>query len=137
MMTFKPIKVGVMGFKNGHVTGMFDAMRSNSTFEVVAVSVDAKTRSLMEERYGDNHLFDNYEVFNSDAEMIKKHPELELCVFGGSNSEHMEQFRLCAENKINAIMMKVPTLDMSEYDEMLRLERESGIKVSIELEMRW
>ena len=106
-------------------------------FEVVAVSFDAETRNLMEERYGNKQLFDKYDVFYGDAEMVKKHPELELCVCGGTNAEHIKQFRLCAENKINAIMMKVPTLDMAEYDEMLRLEKESGIKVSIELEMRW
>nr|MBO4518042.1 Gfo/Idh/MocA family oxidoreductase [Clostridia bacterium] len=137
MSTFKPIKVGIMGFKNGHVTGMFDAMRFNPMFEVVAVSFDAKTRNLLEERYGDARLFDKYDVFYNDADMVKSHPELELCVCGGSNAEHMGQFRLCAENKINAIMMKVPTLNIAEYDEMLRLEKESGIKVSIELEMRW
>lgn len=137
MSEFKPIKVGIMGFKNGHVTGMFDAMRYSPLFEVVAVSLDEARRPLLEERYGDKNLFDTCDVFYNDAEMIRSHRELELCVCGGSNAEHIGQFRLCAENKINAIMMKVPTLDMSEYDEMLRLEKESGIKVSIELEMRW
>ena len=137
MSKFEPIKVGIMGFKNGHVTGMFDAVRTNPMFEVVAVSFDAERRNLLEERYGDVRLFDKYDVFYNDADMVKAHPELELCVCGGSNAEHISQFRLCAENKINAIMMKVPTLDMAEYDEMLRLEKESGIKVCIELEMRW
>ncbi len=93
---FKPIEVGIMGFKNGHVTGMFDAMRSNAMFHVVAVSTDVKTRALLEERYGDEHLFDKYDVFCSDEEMVKKHPELELCVCGGTNAEHIKQFRLCA-----------------------------------------
>ena len=137
MDSFKPIKVGIMGFKNGHVTGMFSAMRSNPLFEIVAISFDKGRKEQMEERYGDPHLFDKYDIFYDDEEMIKKHKELELCVCGGSNKEHLRQFRLCAENKINVVMMKVPTLNSDEYDEMIRLEKESGIKVSIELEMRW
>ncbi len=136
-MDFKPIKVGIMGFKNGHVTGMFNVMRTSTLFEIVAVSLDAKTRTLLEERYSDNNLFDNYDVFNNDKELIEKHPELELCVCGGTNKDHINQFRLCALNKINVVMMKVPTLNMAEFDEMIKLEKESGIKVSIELEMRW
>lgn len=136
-MDFKPIKVGIMGFKNGHVTGMFDVMRFSPLFEVVCVSLDKKTRSLLEERFGDDNLFSKYDVFDSDKEMIEKHPELELCVCGGTNRDHINQFRLCAKNRINVVMMKVPTLNMAEYDEMIKLEKESGIKVSIELEMRW
>ena len=137
MLEFEPVKVGIMGFKNSHAIGMFQAMRTSPLFKIVAVSIDSKYKSLLEERYGDNHYFDEYDVFESDEEMIKKHPELELCVCGGTNKEHMNEFRLCANNKTNVIMMKVPTLNMSEYDEMIKLEKESGIKVSIELEMRW
>ena len=137
MEDFKPIKVGIMSFKNSHVTGMFDAIESSPLFEIVAVSLSDEKRHQLEERYANKHLFDKYDCYKDDAQMIKEHPEIELCICGGSNKEHMDQFRLCALNKINVIMMKIPTLDMAEYDEMIRLEKESGIKVSIELEMRW
>ena len=137
MEDFKPIKVGIMSFKNSHVTGMFDAIESSPLFEIVAVSLSDEKRHQLEERYANKHLFDKYDCYKDDAQMIKEHPEIELCICGGSNAEHMNQFRLCALNKINVIMMKIPTLDMAEYDEMIRLEKESGIKVSIELEMRW
>ena len=33
--------------------------------------------------------------------------------------------------------MKVPTMDLAEYDEMLALKKKYGIQVAIELEMRW
>ncbi len=134
---FKPIKVGVMGLKNGHAEGMFNAMKGSPLFEVVALSLDPETRCKFEDRYGNADLFKKYDTFCDDEEMVKKHPELELCICGGSNAEHFRQFKLCAERGINVVMMKVPTLDMAEYAEMLRLEKESGIKVSIELEMRW
>ena len=137
MSTFKPIKVGVMGFKNSHVSGMFDSMRANPMFDVVAVSLSPETRKQFEERYGDVYLFKKYDIFNDDEEMVKAHPELELCICGGSNVEHINQFRLCAERGINVIMMKVPTLNMAEYDEMIDLQRKTGIIVNIELEMRW
>ena len=136
-MDFKPIKVGIMGLKNSHSIGMFNIMRTSPLFKIVSISIDSKTRSLLEERYGDNKLFSKYDVYSSDDEMINKHSDLELCVCGGTNKEHLNEFRLCALNKINVIMMKVPTLNMAEYDEMIKLEKESGIKVSIELEMRW
>ena len=137
MLDFKPIKVGIMSFKNSHAIGMFDAIASSPLFEIVAISIKEEKRHQLEERYGNDHLFDKYDCFTDDYQMILKHPEIELCVCGGSNKEHMDEFRLCAANKINVVMMKIPTLDMAEYDEMIRLEKESGIKVSIELEMRW
>ena len=79
MGDFKPIKVGIMGFKNGHATGMFNEMRFNPLFEIVAVSFDSEyRRKLLEERYGDNDLFKKYDIYYSDEEMINNHSDLEL-----------------------------------------------------------
>lgn len=132
-----PIKIAIMGFKNSHVMGIFDVVKSNPYYELVAVSIDRESKLLIEESYHDSTFFDKYPYYYSDEEMLDNHPEVELCICGAENSEHFKQYKLCAGRGINVIMMKIPTLDMEEYDEMLRLEKESGIKIYIELEMRW
>lgn len=69
--------------------------------------------------------------------MLKAHPEIECCAICGANGIHMRQFRLCAERGIHIISMKVPTLNIDEYNEMLALREKYGITVHTELEMRW
>ena len=137
MKKFRPIKIAIMGFKNSHVMGIFDVVKSSPYYELIAVSFDKESKVLIEESYHDSTFFDKYPHYYSDEEMLDSHPEIELCICGAENSEHFKQYKLCAERGINVIMMKIPTLDMEEYDEMLRLEKESGVKIYIELEMRW
>ena len=48
MLEFEPVKVGIMGFKNSHAIGMFQAMRTSPLFKIVAVSIDSKYKSLLE-----------------------------------------------------------------------------------------
>ena len=137
MENFKPIKIAVMGFKSSHVVGIFNLIKVSPYYEIVAVSIDQESKDRIEDCYHDADYFGNCSCYDSDEEMILNHPDVELCICGAENNEHFRQFKLCAEHGVNVIMMKVPTLDMGEYDEMLRLEEKHGIKVYIELEMRW
>ncbi len=137
METFKRVKVAVAGFKSSHVLEMFNIIKTSPYYDLVAISFDEETKERIEKSYHDEKYFDEYPYYYSDEEMFENHPEIELCICGAENSEHFKQYKLCAKRGINVIMMKIPTLDMEEYDEMLRLEKETGIKIYIELEMRW
>ena len=137
METFKRVKVAVAGFKSSHVLEMFNIIKTSPYYDLVAISFDKETKGRIEKSYHDEKYFDEYPYYYSDEEMFENHSEIELCICGAENSEHFKQYKLCAKRGINVIMMKIPTLDMEEYDEMLRLEKETGIKIYIELEMRW
>ena len=137
MENFRPIKIVVMGFKCSHAAGLFDIVKQSPFYELVAVSFDEETKISIEQRYHDKGYFDKVKYYFSDEEMLNANPGVELCICGGENSEHLKQYKLCAERGIDVIMMKVPTLDMDEYAEMQNLGKENGIKTFLEMEMRW
>lgn len=132
----EPINIAIVGFENGHVFYLFRAIKNNPMFRIVACSFAPRQRIIHENRFG-NDPFNGIDCYYDEEQMYDAHPEIEACVLGGSNDKHMQEFRLCAERGIHVISMKVPTLNMAEYDEMLRLSKERKIKVHIELEMRW
>ena len=145
---FKPVKMAILGFVNGHVPYWYTLAKRNPHVEVVAVSIDptvdiynlTKRMTRGETKpYNElyDELWDGVEIFHDDEELLKAHPDVEMAVLGGSNKDHMKEFRLCAERGIHVVSMKVPTMDMDEYDEMLRLQKEHNIIVHTELEMRW
>lgn len=132
------VKVAVMGFENGHCFSIFKGMLESQFCEVVAISIAPGVRLWdREHRLHLNMDELGVDVFYDDEEMLKTHPEIQGCALTGSNKKHMEQFRLCAERGIHIITMKVPTLSMEEYDEMLALQEKYNITVHTELEMRW
>lgn len=130
------IKVAVTGFENGHCYYLYLGLLNEPDVEVVAVSFAPHARINYEGRMG-KHVFDDVDIFYDTEEMLLAHPEIQACVIGSANSKHAKEFRLCAQRGIHVISMKVPTLDMQEYDEMLTLQKKHGTKVFIELEMRW
>lgn len=132
----EPMKVAFMGFENGHCFYMYQKMRENPHMEIVAVSFAPRARIVYEGRLG-RDAFADVDIYYDDAQMLREHPDIRICVCGGANFRHMEEFRLCAERGIHVVSMKAPTYDMDEYDEMMRLQKEHGILVYIELEMRW
>lgn len=132
----KKIKFAVTGFENGHCYYLYQALKRNPQIEMVAASFAPRQRIIHENRLG-KHIFDDVDIFYDEKEMFDAHPEIEACICGGANSRHIHEFRLCAERGIHVISMKAPTYDMDEYDEMVRLAKEKGIVVYIELEMRW
>ena len=132
----KKIKFAVTGFENGHCYYLYQALKRNPQIEMVAASFAPRQRIIHENRLG-KHIFDDVDIFYDEKEMFDAHPEIEACICGGANSRHIHEFRLCAERGIHVISMKAPTYDMDEYDEMVRLAKENGIVVYIELEMRW
>lgn len=136
MEKLKPVKIAVMSFENGHCYWLYKGLQEQPMVEVVAVSFSPKTGVGMMNKMGEE-AFSGVDKYYDDEEMLNAHPEIEACVCGGTNAEHIKEFRLCAERGIHIISMKVPTMDMEEYDEMLALQKKHNICVHIELEMRW
>ncbi len=136
MEKIKPVKIAVMSFENGHCYWLFRALLEQPMVEVIAVSFSPKTGAMQRFKMGED-CFKGVEMFYDDEEMLNAHPEIEACVCGGTNAEHIKEFRLCAERGIHVISMKVPTMDLDEYNEMLALQKKHNICVHIELEMRW
>lgn len=136
MKTEEKLKIAIMGFANGHCFFLFQALQNEIDVEIVAISFAPRERIIYEKRLGVK-AFQNIDVFYNDEEMLKAHPEIEACICGGTNAEHLNEFRICAERGIHIISMKVPSCDMKEYDEMIRLANENDVIVYIELEMRW
>lgn len=132
----QPLKISIVGFENGHCYFLFKALKSEPNVEIVAVSFAPRARIIYEKRLG-KEAFDGIDIFYDDQEMFNAHPEIEACVLGGANCDHIAEFRMCAERGINVISMKAPSYDMAEFDEMIELQKKSGILVYIELEMRW
>ena len=131
-MGMKPVKVAILRFDNGHVRPISCALKDDPMFEIVAVSYSPLNPVSMGRSFMKGIPF-----YYDDEQLLNEHPEVELAVCGGTNRMHLNQFRLCAERGIHVISMKVPTMDMDEYAEMLKLQKEHGIQVAIELEMRW
>lgn len=80
---------------------------------------------------------DSIPCYDSEIEMLDAHPEIEAVVLASENSEHLRQMKLCIERGIHILSMKIPTFDMAEYDEMIRLTEENGIVCQVELEMHY
>lgn len=138
MEKVEKVKVAVMGLENGHCVSILQGMINCEFCQVVAVSVvPGVCLSTRQSRSGVNMKELGIDVYYDDEEMLNAHPEIQGCALTGSNRKHMKQFRLCAERGIHMISMKVPTLCMEEYDEMLRLQEKYKVLVHTELEMRW
>ena len=135
-LTIKPLKMAITGWENGHSYWLYLGARENPLVELVAVSFGPRERIVHENRLG-AHAFDDLAIYYDTEQMLNEHPEIEACIIGGSNDTHMRDFKLCAERGVHIVSMKVPTLDSDEYQQMIDLKEKYGIKVHIELEMRW
>ena len=132
------VKFAVMSLENGHAMSFITGIFRCDFGELVAISVAPGVRlSDRESILGVDFVKRGIDVYYDDEEMLKAHPEIECCAICGANGSHMRQFRLCAERGIHIISMKVPTLNIDEYNEMLALREKYGITVHTELEMRW
>ena len=107
MEQLKPIKLGVMGFENGHAYWLYRACRNEPMIEVVACAFGPRERIIHENRLGED-AFNGVECYYDEEQMLNEHPEIEACICAGSNDKHMKEFRLCAERGVHVISMKVP-----------------------------
>lgn len=130
----KPIKIATLSLTSVHAGPYIVNLPLNKDkFDWVAASINPKDRDIP-----DLQLMPDYvKVYDTDEEMLKAHPDLEAVVLCGSNDLTYKQFKLCTSYGIkNFLIMKVPTLSMEEYDDMLRIAKENDMIIQVELEMR-
>ncbi len=126
----RKLKIAFMSCNHGHARGYYGLVNS-PLFEVVAASVppDYHDRIFIERLNG-------VEIFDNDERMLNAHPEIEAVIMSSANYLHPQQFRLCFERGIHVLSMKVPTLQLDEYRQLIALQKKYRTKCFIELEMR-
>jgi len=128
----KPIKIAMMSMTHGHTRKYYQTLKDNPKLDWVAVSTanDEVKKIFLDSVSG-------IPCYDSELEMLDAHPEIEAVVLASENSDHLRQVKLCAERGIHILSMKIPTFDMDEYEEMVKITKEAGIVFQIELELHY
>lgn len=126
----KPIKIALLSCNHGHGKSYYDLMH-NPFYELVGVSVEHgyKDKIFLEKLPG-------IPKYDYDEDLYAEHPDIEAVVVASANRKHIYQVREACRRRLHIMSMKVPTFDMDEYDEMIRLTEEAGVVCQVELEMR-
>lgn len=127
----EPIKVAIMSCNHGHARGYY-GIKNDPRFDLRAISVAPgyHDRIFIEK-------LDGVDQYDDDEKMLDAHPEIEAVIMASANWYHLKQFKLCFERNIHILSMKIPTLDLNEYDEILSLKKKSKSIVCVELEMHY
>ncbi len=126
------VKIAMMSMTHGHTRKYYDVLKNNPKLEWIAVSTaNEEVREIF------LNSVKGIPCYDSDEEMLNRHPEIQAVILASENSEHLRQVQLCAERGIDVLSMKIPTFDMDEYAQMQKAVRESGIVFQIELEMHY
>ena len=128
----KPLKIAMMSMTHGHTRKYYQVLKENPKLEWVAV---ATANDTVKEIFLNS--VEGIPCYDDEIEMLDKHPEIEAVVLASENSDHLRQMMLCAERGIHILSMKIPTFDMDEYDEMIKLIEEKDLICQIELEMHY
>lgn len=126
----KPVKIAILSCNHGHSPGYY-SLKNDPMFDLVAVSV-------VPEAFADVRIENLKDVpqYTSDEALFDAHPELEAVIVASDNASHFRQVCQAANRGLHIFSMKVPTFDMEEYHEMIRLTEEAGVVCQVELEMR-
>ena len=122
----------MMSLTHGHTRKYYQTLRDNSKLDWVASCAEDQTAKDVYELYKTG-----VPCYLSAEEMFEKHPDIEAVVLASANSKHLEQVKFCAERGIHILSMKIPTFNMEEYDEMIRICDKAGIVCQVELEMHY
>ena len=128
----KPVKIAMAALTHGHTRKYYQTLRENAKLDWVAsCAEDQRAKDVY-------NLYDNgVPCYLSMTEMFEKHPDIEAVVLASANDRHLEEVKECARRGVHILSMKIPTFDMAEYDEMIRVVEEAGIVCQIELEMHY
>ncbi len=131
MNEVKPIKIAILSCNHGHGKSYYD-LKGDPLFELVACSLEPDYR----DKVGIEALGNNIPLYDTDEELYEKHPDLEAVIIASANIKHFEQVKEACRRGLHIFSMKVPTFELDEYDEMIRLTEEAGVVCQVELEMR-
>lgn len=128
----KPIKIAMLSLTHGHSRKYFQTLFDSIHFEWVAVMAESEAiqSDFVERGYG-------IPCYLTEQEMFENHPDIEAVVLASANRKHLKQMQACAEKGIHILSMKIPTFDMTEYEEMIRLVEKAGVVCQIELELHY
>ncbi len=128
----KPIKIAMMSMTHGHTRKYYQVLKENPNLDWVAVSTaNEEVKEIF------LNAVQGIPCYDSDEAMLDAHPEIEAVVLASENSEHLRQVKLCCQRHIHILSMKIPTFDMDEYAEMIRLTEEAEVVCQIELELHY
>ena len=125
-----PIKIAILSCNHGHAKGYYP-LKNDPMFELVAGSIAPG----YEGGEGMGALAD-IPQYTTDEQLYANHPELEAVILASDNVSHMRQVADAAKRGLHIFSMNVPTFDMEEYEEMIRLTEQAGVVCQVELEMR-
>lgn len=128
----KPLKIAMMSMTHGHTRKYYQTLKDNPKLDWVAVST---ANEEVKKIFLDS--VEEIPCYDSELEMLNAHPEIEAVVLASENSEHLRQVKLCAERGIHILSMKIPTFDMDEYEEMIKVTEDAGVVFQIELELHY
>ena len=126
----KPVNVAVLSCNHGHAPGYY-SLNKDPMYRLVAATVKGEARN--DARIKKLETIPQYET---EEQLYDAHPELEAVIIASDNASHFEQVRRAAQRGLHIFSMKVPTFNMEEYEEMIRLTEEAGVVCQVELEMR-
>lgn len=128
----KPVKIAMVSLTHGHTRKYYQTLRENCKLDWVASCAEDEAA---------REVYDLYKTgvpcYLGMEEMFEKHPDIEAVVLASANDKHLEQVRVCAERGIDILSMKVPTLDIGEYDQMIELCEKASIVCQVELELHY
>lgn len=131
MEEIKPIKIAVLSCIHGHAPS-FLSLASNPLYDLVAISVVPGSEKVCKGFAA----CPGVPIYHSDEELYANHPDLEAAVVGSENKYHYEQSMEAARRGLHIFSMKVPSLNMKEYQEMVDIVKEKKIVFQIEMELR-
>lgn len=128
----RSVKIGILSLINGHARQYFSFLMRSPMFDLVGVSTppDQHTRAYLDQLPG-------IPVYDSDEELLDAHPEIEAVVIAGPNYQNHARFKMCVERHLHIYLMKVPTMQPDEYEDMQRIARSYDKVVQVEMQMRF
>lgn len=77
------------------------------------------------------------EVYQDYKKMIREHPEINLIAIATQSGYHAEIAKYCIKHRINVIIEKPIALSIDDADEIIRLQKETGVKVCVSHQNRF
>ena len=128
----KPLKIAMVSLTHGHTRKYYQTLKENAKLDWVAACAETEADLRTYELYDTG-----VPCYLSLETMLEKHPDIEAVVLASANDKHLEHVRFCAQRGIHILSMKIPSFDLAEYDEMIRLCDGTGIVCQVELEMHY
>lgn len=128
----RQVNLCISSLTHAHVRKYYQTLSSNAKLNWVAVSCADKETAEHFKTLGYG-----VPVYASTEEMLEKHPEIDGVVVASENNRHLEDMRLCCQFKKNILSMKVPSFNLGEYDEMIRMVDEADVICQVELELHY